>query len=250
MYGIFVGLGALAVLLYCGCSRKWTRFPEADRELALIYGLIGMAVGAKLMWLATVLPQFLADIPRLFSDPVAFAQGYLLGGFVFYGGLLGVLLTWWIYCRVEKLPFYELCRSLMPVVPLFHAFGRVGCFFTGCCYGRAARGWGVVYSFSHIAPNGVALVPVQLMEAGAEAILFVRLVQMVRKGKDGWHMLCFWLAAYGLVRFVLEFFRGDTYRGILGPFSLAQWISMGVVALAVGLTAAGRSRKHAGSAAK
>lgn len=232
MYGVMILLGAAVSILYFKVCEKKRDFPEADAELALTYCVIGVIVGAKVLWLATVWPEFLAELPYLFTMPQAFLEKYLSGGFVFYGGLLGALLAAWLYCLANKLSFFELARSLMPMVPLFHGFGRIGCFFMGCCYGCVSDTFGIRFTRSEIAPNGIPLVPVQLIEAAAEFLLFFVLAYMARKKGSGKAIICVWLIGYGVLRLVLEFFRGDDYRGYLGTLSLSQLISLIVIGVA------------------
>ena len=87
-------------------------------------------------------PCLLYTSPLLAADPAAFSARYLSGGFVFYGGLFGALAAVWLFCRRRKVPFSQLGADLVPAVPLFHTFGRVGCFLAGCCYGiPAPAGW-------------------------------------------------------------------------------------------------------------
>lgn len=231
MYGLIIALGIIASLIYHRLTIKERDFPEADVELAMIYCGIGAAVGAKILWLLTVWPEFIGDIPYLFSQTQAFLQKYVSGGFVFYGGLYGALAVALLYCAAEKLSFFGMMRCLLPIFPLFHGFGRLGCFCVGCCYGIPSEHLGIAFSCSQIAPNGVPLLPVQLIEAGGEFLLFALLARMAKKENSGRNMLCLWLAAYGLIRFVLEFFRADDYRGFLGALSLSQVISIFTVAL-------------------
>ena len=152
----------------------------------------------------------------------------------------------WKYGSLLRLPFCALAGLLMPLVRLFDAFGRVGCFQAGCCYGRPAQRFGVVFTQSDIAPNGVPLLPVQLWEAGAELALFLLLAWMDRRGFGGKAMLCTWGAAYGTLRFVLELFRGDEARGFLGPLSVSQVLSLLVLAGAAALWLRDRVRRCAG----
>ena len=79
---------------------------------------------------------------------------------------------------------------------------------------------------SEIAPNGVPLLPVQLIEAALVFGLFFLLWQMSRRGMDGRRMLGWYLLVYSVGRFVLEFFRGDTYRGFIGILSVSQVIAL------------------------
>ena len=185
-------------------------------------------VGAKFLYLLLQLPQLLQDLPLLAADPAAFSARYLSGGFVFYGGLFGALAAVWLFCRRRKVPFSQLGADLVPAVPLFHTFGRVGCFLAGCCYGiPAPAGWpGVTFRVSPVAPNGVALLPVQLYEAAGCLLLFLLLHRLARRGWKGEALLLVYLAAYALFRFALEFLRGDAARGMWGVFSTSQLLAL------------------------
>ena len=78
-------LGLVLALCYLKATQPKHTPLNADTELALIWGCIGALVGAKLLYLATVLPNFLHDLPLLRQAPRDFLARYLLGGFVFYG---------------------------------------------------------------------------------------------------------------------------------------------------------------------
>lgn len=111
-----------------------------------------------------------------------------------------------------------------PAIPLFHVFGRVGCFLGGCCYGLPSA-WGFVYRYSPVAEaNGVSRFPVQLVEAAWNLVLFLLLARLQRRGRD--RLLPLYLALYAPARFLLEFLRGDAYRGIFLGLSTSQWISL------------------------
>lgn len=221
------GIGGVAALIYLRIYEKRNPAYGADRDLAVIYGLVGAIVGAKLMYLAINAKALIGGLPYLFSDTSAFVGKYLSGGFVFFGGLYGFLLAAWIYIAASKAPKNEVWRGLIPCIPLFHGFGRIGCFLTGCCYGKVTDSWfGVCYQRAEIAPNGVPLIPVQLVEAGLEFALFVALVYGIRKGRDYRWLLGIYMFWYGVGRFFLEFWRGDMYRGFIGALSISQIIAI------------------------
>ncbi len=167
MYSVMTLLGAGLGLLYFKLREKKMRFPEADAELALIYCFLGLLIGAKILYLITVWPEFVYDLRFVFSQTDTFLQD-LQGGFVFYGGMLGAVFSGWLYCRINKLDFFALCEVLMPVFALLHAFGRFGCFCMGCCYGTLSETLAIAYTHSPVAPNGIPLLPVQLFEAAFE----------------------------------------------------------------------------------
>ena len=110
-------------------------------------------------------------------------------------------------------------------------------FLEGCCYGKETSLWfGVVYENSRIAPNGIKLIPVQLIEAIAEFALFFILVYLRKKRMRSVNLLSVYLICYGILRFVLEFFRGDDYRGFVGAISLSQLISIFTIILGILIT--------------
>ncbi len=225
-YGLMIILGIVAILIYYKCREHSFCVNAADVQLALLYGAIGAFLGAKLLYLVTVLPQFLADLTNPSLSLSAVLTAYLSGGFVFYGGVYGAWLAAWLYCRHCRIDWWKMVVCILPAVPLFHVFGRIGCFLTGCCYGIENETLGLVFTKSEIAPNGVPLLPVQLVEAAVELALFVILLCMARRPDAGRRMLAVWLLGYGLARFVLEFFRGDAIRGFIGALSTSQIIAL------------------------
>ena len=119
---------------------------------------------------------------------------------------------------------------LLPIMPLIHGIGRVGCFCMGCCYGKPSHILGIAFQCSKIAPNGVPLLPVQLYEALIEICLFVILARLSVRKTAGSKMLGIYCSVYGVSRFCLEFFRGDSYRGFIGRLSISQIISLLLIA--------------------
>jgi phosphatidylglycerol:prolipoprotein diacylglycerol transferase len=119
---------------------------------------------------------------------------------------------------------------MAPYIALGHAFGRLGCFFAGCCYGAPCSGpVCITFNDPHsLAPLGVPLFPTQLMESGGDLIIFGALIFLRRyKTFDG---QLFWLYPlfYSVLRFTVEFFRGDAVRGLYfgGLVSTSQIIAV------------------------
>ena len=228
-YGLMVLIGVLVSLLYIWRAEKKSPLLDADIELTTIYAVIGTVVGAKVLYILTILPDFLEEMREVGLTSPEFYMKYLSGGFVFYGGFLGAFAGAYLYARFARISFDEVCTVLVPVVPLFHVFGRIGCFLEGCCYGMESERFGIAFTYSQVAPNGVPLLPVQLIESAAELLIFLILQVMLRKGHKGVSLLWTWAILYAITRFVLEFFRGDEYRGVIGGISLSQVISLALL---------------------
>lgn len=224
---IFLGLG-FGILLAVRRCRVY-QISKEDVFYCILYGCIGLLIGGKLLYLLTILPQ-LVQLPKEFFQDFANIEPLLLGGFVFYGGLFGAIGGVLIYCKQYHLTVIPMLEVICLVVPLIHAFGRLGCFFAGCCYGMPApEPWGVIFHHSEIAPNDIPLLPVQLLEAAGNLLIFLGLWFGFRKKKTDGQILGLYCVCYGVLRFGMEFLRADSYRGILGIFSLSQWLSLAMV---------------------
>ena len=109
------------------------------------------------------------------------------------------------------------------LVPLFHGFARIGCYFGRCCYGIEMSGAAFSHFFEH-------RLPVQLMEAGFNFLLFVALLLLYfYKKQSRGKLVRGYLLSYAIFRFIIEFFRGDALRGGFGPLSFSQWVSLGIL---------------------
>ncbi len=234
------GLLAAGALLAFRC--KHTALERVDVSNAAALGVIGAFIGGKLLFALTMLPQFLRDPAH---------PEILLAGNVFYGGLLGFLAVLAVYARGYRLDSRALLDLFAPAIPLFHAFGRVGCFFNGCCHGQESARFGVAFACSKVSANGVPYLPVPLYEAAAElAILFALLVWEKRRPLSGAGVPRYFLL-YAPARFLLEFLRGDAVRGAWLGLSTSQWISAAVLLLgAAGLRRASKAALHTGKSAE
>lgn len=226
-YGILMILGFLvagaSTFLRAG-KRGTTR---TDAVYAAVFATGGGILGAKLLAVLTTLP-YLIDGTASFMD-------LLTGGFVFYGGLLGGVGGLYLYLKIYKLDVVRYFDLFAVCVPLGHALGRVGCFFAGCCYGIPCDcAISVTYSEVYAqygTPVGVKLLPVQLIEGAFLLLLYVALEIVYRKTQRAGISLLVYITAYAVARFVLEFFRGDSVRGLLFALSTSQWISLGLLVL-------------------
>jgi len=229
-YGLLLALAFLAGLQLAR-ARAARLGLDRDRVLDLgIYIIISAVIGGKLLLLAT-------DF-RLFVERPSEILSLARSGGVFYGGLiLAVLVSLW-YMRRHRMPLWPTCDAFAPGIALGHAIGRLGCFLAGCCYGRPTDApWGVIFTDAFTSsyvgtPLHVALHPVQLYESAAEIVILALLLLLERRSR-GFAGRTFWtyVLLYGVVRFGLEFFRGDERGAVLG-LSTSQFISVVLVVLA------------------
>lgn len=189
---------------------------------AYIFG--GAFIGAKLLYF---LVSF-NDIEWKNMLNITYFNSQMQGGFVFYGGLIGGLLFALLAGKIHKIPVKEYIINYIFLIPFIHSFGRIGCFMAGCCYGIPYNGIGAIIFpknpfFAEL--SGIPRFPVQLVEAFALLIisLLILYLQLFRESKDTVET---YFILYGIIRFVLEYFRGDIVRGKLGIFTTSQWLGI------------------------
>lgn len=193
-----------------------------DFWCAISYGGIAMIAGAKLFY----------AIPFLIQGNTGNLRE-LFAGYVFYGGMLGMTAGIAFYARMRKQPVTMYLDILAVVIPLFHGFGRLGCFFAGCCYGREYHGIFAVHFPANPYEPGIELVPrvpVQIMESLCNFLLFFFLLCYRKKKPAPGRIMGLYLTIYPAVRFLLEMLRGDIVRGVYQiagiAFSTSQLISV------------------------
>lgn len=229
MYGIMMLTGATLAVLFA-CLRGGKRgLNQLDILLAAIFAFVGGLLGAKLLYIITDIPNMVEHFQN-----AGFSFSWLLNrmansGIVFYGGLIGGVITGWLYTRLFYLNFWKYADAMIPFLPLAHAFGRLGCFCAGCCYGREMDPpWGMYFTSAvgGADPN-TAYFPSQLLEAGFNLLILFPLMMLIsRKERKPGQIVGLYFICYGIFRFVNEFFRGDEIRGIFGGVSTSQWISL------------------------
>jgi len=225
-YGLMTAIGIVCVVLYYKKYAGIRAEYAGDAEILCVFAMIGTFLGAKVLYVLTQLPSVMTDLPSMISNPCSFCEQYLSAGFVFYGGLYGCLTAMMLYCRNKSMLLKEVAKPMLPMIPLMHGIGRIGCFLEGCCYGMPSEHFGIFFSNSPIAPNDIPLLPVQLWEACFEFLACAIMIAACRHEKSGRVILGGYLLSYAMFRFFIEFFRYDSYRGIIGGFSVSQYISI------------------------
>lgn len=246
-YGLCMALGII-VSCVIGFARAYRLKLDMNSLIIIAACAVGFGLfGAKLLYIV-VSCDIKEVINRLLHGDIQDLAG---GGQVFYGGLFGGIAGAFLGVRIagitDDTALY--CESILPVIPLGHAFGRIGCFLGGCCYGASYTGIGAV-TFPKV---GVLqpVFPVQLVEAVCNVFIFAILFFRWDRKKRGYAALYLYMILYSTVRFLLEFFRGDEIRGIAQGLSTSQWISVGLFAAGcIFLVINVKRRKNVGNAHK
>ena len=246
-YGFCMALGFLAAWqVIAGLCRRTGRKSEPLQNLVITMMVSGI-VGARA---AYVIEHWSSEFAANPASIIRVDQG----GLMFYGGLILAFIVFLAWCWIKRENCIRVADLFVVVIPLAHAFGRVGCFFYGCCYGRLSdsvcavsfpRGSPAWYEqlnhglIQSTANRSLAVLPTQLFEAAAVLALFAVLFMLYRRF---WQRLpgltfgCYFIG-YACIRFGIEMLRGDP-RAVVGPFSIGQTISLclalfGIVFIAV-----------------
>jgi phosphatidylglycerol:prolipoprotein diacylglycerol transferase len=246
VYGLMLTLGVLAASLI-GHYRSSRIGLNPDR-MAVIYLICvtsGVA-GARLLHF-----MMAADSSEFWHNPlIYFNPGK--GGLAIYGGLIGGFFAVMAYCYRKGMSFWKVADVMGPAVIVGLAFGRIGCFFAGCCHGKSCElpvdastlyegSGGHIWLSSHfpymlvqtahgVGVNGVPVYPTQLWEHLAAMVIFLISSVSFRYRKFDGQAIATVMLLYGLWRPINESMRGDDIRGLyFGVLTTSQLISIPVV---------------------
>lgn len=225
MYGVMIAVGILCafIVLYTygkklKLNTKFLDFIYYDAIAAILLGFGSSALFQSLY--------------NFIENPEA---GFKLGGGItFIGGLIGgaaaFLLIYVLLRKKLSGRLYDAISLVPCCILVAHGFGRIGCFFAGCCYGRPVSGFpGVCF------PNVAGRVhPTQLYEAAFLFLMFAVCSYLLLK-KNFRNNMSVYLIGYGVFRFFIEFVRNDSRGELVGGITPSQFWSILMVALGIGL---------------
>jgi len=207
MYDMMIVIGVIAMLIYViNRFEKHGDFTRTQTNRLVILIVISL--------LFALLSSYLVDgiFHSIQEGELTFGSITFIGGLV--GGITAFLILLKYFYKEKNKDIKKIMNIIIVGVVLAHAFGRIGCFFAGCCFGIPTDSFlGVVFPHGHasdVYPN-TAIFPTQLFEALYLFILFV-VLDRVKKFK-GFEIEVY-VIAYGTWRFLIEFIRGDD-RGSL-----------------------------------
>ncbi len=228
-YGIFVASG-----FWLGAWTSARRAPRAGISSDTVWDLlwvliVGGIVGARALYVMTYWERDFQNQP--------WSEIFMVhhGGLVFHGGFLVATAAGFVWCSVKKVPGWTMADILAPGLALGHALGRIGCLLNGCCFGRRCEfPWAWHYPKAH-ETLGMPVHPTQLYEAGLCLALAGALAWGFGRRRFEGQIFAVYLLAYGVLRSVVELYRGDYPASALtlGFLTPAHWVSVGILIMGV-----------------
>jgi len=233
-YGLLMALGFIAAyFLLLRLARVTKQDGEFYSNMFFWMMVLGI-LGAKALYLLVGI----RDLGEELKDVV----GCLRGGLVWYGGLIADIIFVYFYSKSHQKSYLQVADTATAPTALGLAIGRIGCLMAGCCYGKPSElPWAITYPPGETLPHPMAGIPVHpspIYEAAGVLVIAVICWQLLLRSRRRGMALAMLVMLYALLRFGLEFLRGDLERGVLfGSLSTSQFVSILMFALAIGLLA-------------
>lgn len=234
-YGVFLALAFLSAILITVKLAERDGLPRQKIYDLSLWMLLASLVGSKILMLFTE-PEYRQDPWQLLS------LDFLRSGGVFYGGLLGAVIVGYLLMRYYKLPWWRTADACAPGIALGNFFGRQGCFAAGCCWGEPTTlPWGVKFTELGHQITGVPidthLHPTQLYESFSMLIVFFFLLWLHKRRKFSGQVILVYALLYSVIRFAIEFVRGDPRGDIAGLTTLTGLSTSQLLSIMVGISA-------------
>ena len=218
-FGLFFFLGRLRAR-----RDAWRGVSYEVIDDMLFWGVLGVILGGRLGYVLFYKFGYYAAHPL---EILSVWQG----GMSFHGGFLGVLIATWLVARKHKLHFLRLTDFIAPLIPCGLAAGRMGNFINGELWGRLAPAdlpWGMLFRDGGALPRH----PSQLYQFALEGLLLFLIIWLYsRRERLIGAVSGAFLAGYGVLRFIAEYYREpDDFLGLLAwNLSMGQWLSAPMV---------------------
>ena len=213
-YGLCIAVGFFAALQYVIARSKNIGISKNQIYDLFFYLILSGILGARIFYV-------LININYFIKNPIEIVQVYK-GGLVYYGGFLSAVIFGVFYLYKKNISIKKILDLFSPALALGHVFGRIGCFFSGCCYGKETDFF--------LAINN--RYPTQLFESFGNLIIFIVLNNCYKKKKIDGAVFILYLFLYSILRFFIEFLRGDERGFFILGLSIAQIISIFIFIIA------------------
>ena len=184
------------------------------------YLIIGIILGGRLGYV------LIYNLKYYLSDPIKIIYIWE-GGMSFHGGLAGVIIVTYVFCKAHKLNTFTFLDFISLSAPIGIFFGRLANFLNSELYGRQTD---ILWSVKFLKIDNLDRHPSQIYEAIFEGLILFIVLNFFLKGliKFPGKISCFFLIFYSLFRFIIEFTREpDLQIGLIfGILSIGQVISI------------------------
>lgn len=230
-FGVLLAIAFSSAYFLSLRNAKSLKIPSRHIELLFLFIVISSAAGARLFHVLFEDPSY------YFSQPTKIFAVWE-GGFTFYGALLAAMASVIFYCRWNQLPIGTIWDLSGTATILSLGIGRLGCFFAGCCWGKVCHlPWGMIFShpLGFTPHKTLPLHPTQLYESLGAFVIFFFAQKSLKKSTPPGMLSMKILLGYASLRFFIEYFRDDEYRGYVIPhyLSYSQAISLVMILFAV-----------------
>lgn len=234
-YGVFLALAFLCAILIAVKLAARDGLPKEKIYDLSLWMLLASLVGSKVLMLFTE-PEYRDHPLQLIS------LDFLRSGGVFYGGLIGAVLTGYFLMKRYQLPWWKTADACAPGIAIGNFFGRQGCFSAGCCWGKPTTlPWGVKFTeLGHEitgVPTNTYLHPTQLYESFAMLVVFLFLLWLHKRKRFSGQVILAYALLYSVVRFSIEFFRDDPRGDVFGLTTMTGLSTSQLISLVVGIGA-------------
>ena len=231
-YGVFLALAFLCAILITVKLAARDGLPREKIYDLCLWMLLFSLIGSKILMFFTE-PEYRDHPLQLLS------LDFLRSGGVFYGGLIGAVLTGYFLMRRYKLPWWKTADACAPGIAIGNFFGRQGCFAAGCCWGKPTTlPWGVKFTeLGHEitgVPTDAYLHPTQLYESFAMLLVFFFLLWLHKRRRFNGQVILFYALLYSVIRFGIEFLRDDPRGDVFGLTTLTGLSTSQIISIIVG----------------
>jgi phosphatidylglycerol:prolipoprotein diacylglycerol transferase len=234
-YGVFLALAFLCAILIAVKLAARDGLPKEKIYDLSLWMLLASLIGSKLLMFLTE-PEYRDHPLQLIS------LDFLRSGGVFYGGLLGAIITGYFLMKRYKLPWWKTADACAPGIAVGNFFGRLGCFSAGCCWGKPTTlPWGVKFTELGHEITGVPidahLHPTQLYESFSMLIVFFFLLWLHKHRRFSGQVILLYALLYSIIRFLIEFLRDDPRGDVFGLTTRTGLSTSQLISIVVGLGA-------------
>jgi phosphatidylglycerol:prolipoprotein diacylglycerol transferase len=241
IYGLCIAAGLTLGLILLKYDKKIQTLIDFDTLLSVISLAICAGVfGGRFLWMVETWGNYSIIEILSFWNP----------GYSILGAFLGALLTLWIALKHHTLSPLSILDRFAIYAPFSQAVGRLGCFFTGCCYGLQTHvAWAITYTDpSCLAPLNVSLHPTQLYSVGLGLIIGSILYCIQNNFNKTGQLTALYIIGAGFERFLVDFLRSN--RTLISDSNFSRSQALALILMSIGCaifyvaTYAKRQRKH------